>query len=36
MDVETKSTGKRETMNEVGVYTVQNGKIIREEFMYGV
>lgn len=36
MDVETKSTGTRETMNEVGVYTVQNGKIIREEFMYGV
>lgn len=35
MDVETKSTGTRETMNEVGVYTVQNGKIIREEFMYG-
>jgi len=36
MDVETKSTGTRETMNEVGVYTVQNGKIVREEFMYGV
>ncbi len=35
LDVETKSTGKRETMEEVGVYTVQNGKIVREEFMYG-
>lgn len=34
MDVETKSTGKRETMEEVGVYTVKNGKIVREEFMY--
>lgn len=36
MDVETKSTGKRETMDEVGVYTVANGKIIEEEFMYGM
>jgi hypothetical protein len=35
MDVEEKATGKRWTMDEVGVYTVQNGKIIREEFMYG-
>lgn len=34
MDVETLATGKRETMEEVGVYTVKNGKIIREEFMY--
>ena len=34
MDVETKSTGKRETMEEVAVYTVKNGKIVREEFMY--
>lgn len=36
MDVETKSTGKRETMEEIGVYTVLNGKIVREEFMYGL
>ncbi len=36
MDVETKSTGERQIMDEVGVYTVKNGKIIREEFMYGV
>lgn len=35
MDVEEKATGKRWTMDEIGVYTVQNGKIIREEFMYG-
>ena len=34
MDVETKSTGERTTMEEVGVYTVQDGKIVREEFMY--
>jgi hypothetical protein len=34
MDVETKSTGTRDMMEEVGVYTVQDGKIVREEFMY--
>ena len=34
MEVETKSTGQREKMEEVGVYTVENGKIVREEFMY--
>jgi len=34
MDVETKSTGKREQMDEVGVYTVKDGKIVREQFMY--
>lgn len=36
IDVEDKTTGKREMMEEVGVYTVQNGKIVREEFMYRV
>lgn len=36
MDVETKSTGQRQVMEEVGVYTVRNGKIAREEFMYFV
>lgn len=36
LDVETKSTGKREWMEEVGVYTIKDGKIIREEFMYSV
>jgi hypothetical protein len=35
MDVEDKSTGRRTIMEEVGVYTVQDGKIVREEFMYG-
>lgn len=34
MDVETKSTGKREKMVEIGVYTVKSGKIVQEEFMY--
>lgn len=33
IDVETKSTGAVETMTEIGVYTVKDGKIIREEFM---
>lgn len=35
IDVEDKATLSRTMMEEVGVYTVQNGKIIREEFMYG-
>ncbi len=34
MDVETKSTGQRRVMDEVGVYTVEDGKIVCEEFMY--
>jgi hypothetical protein len=36
MDIEDKTTGKREVMEEVGVYTVEKGKIVREEFMYRV
>lgn len=36
MDVEDTTTGKRETMSEVGVYTIKGGKIICEEFMYRV
>ena len=35
MDIEEKSTRNRTIMEEVGVYTVRNGKIVREEFMYG-
>ncbi len=35
MEVEEKATGTRTAMEEVGVYEVKNGKIIREEFMYG-
>jgi len=34
IDVEDTSTGDRIVMDEVGVYTVKNGKIITEEFMY--
>jgi hypothetical protein len=36
MDVEDTTTGKRQTMNEVGVYTVKGGKVVCEEFMYKV
>ncbi|MBI1190653.1 MAG: hypothetical protein GC200_08260 [Tepidisphaera sp.] len=36
MDVETVSTGKREMMEEIGVYTIRDGKICREEFMYAI
>jgi len=35
IDAEEKATGKREVMEEIGVYTVQNGKVVHEEFMYG-
>lgn len=35
MDITEKAGGKRVVMEEVGVYTVQGGKIVREEFMYG-
>lgn len=35
MDVTTKSTGERMVMDEIGVYTIEDGKIVCEEFMYG-
>lgn len=35
-DVTPKQTGKRMSMEEVGLYTVQNGKIVREEFFYAM
>ncbi len=35
-DVTNKPTGKRFTLDEVGVFTVANGKITREEFFYAV
>ncbi len=35
MEFEVKASGQRIQMDEVGVYTVSNGKIVREEFMYG-
>lgn len=36
MDVEDTAAGKRQVMEEVGVYRVKNGKIVDEEFMYRV
>jgi len=34
LDVTPKATGKRTTLEEVGVYTVKNDKITREQFFY--
>jgi len=36
LEVEDKATGQRTVMDEVGVYTIKDGKIIQEEFMYGM
>lgn len=33
-DITPKATGKRITLEEVGVYTVKNDKITREQFFY--
>jgi ketosteroid isomerase-like protein len=33
-DLTNKPSGKRNTMDEVAVYTVANGKIVREEYFY--
>ena len=33
-DVTPKDTGKRIQMDEVGIYTVKNGKIVEERFCY--
>ncbi len=35
IDVTPKATGKRITMDEMGVYKVKNGKIVEERFFYG-
>ncbi|TVS01329.1 MAG: nuclear transport factor 2 family protein [Phycisphaerales bacterium] len=35
MNIEHKPTGNTQSMTEVGVYTVRNGKVVLEEFMYG-
>ncbi|MFI4855682.1 MAG: nuclear transport factor 2 family protein [Phycisphaerales bacterium JB065] len=32
--IKSKSTGEEMNMDEVAVYTVENGKVVREEFMY--
>jgi len=34
MDTTNKQNGQRTQMEEVGVYTVAEGKIVREQFMY--
>lgn len=34
IDVTPKSTGQRIQMDEMGLYTVKDGKIVREEFFY--
>lgn len=36
IDVTNKQSGQRMKMDEVGLYTVQNGKIIKEEFFYAM
>ncbi|WP_352865345.1 nuclear transport factor 2 family protein [Mesorhizobium sp. M0715] len=33
-DITPKATGERVTMDEVGLYTVKNGKITEERFYY--
>ena len=33
-DITPKSTGKRKTIEEIGVYTVKNDRITREQFFY--
>jgi ketosteroid isomerase-like protein len=35
MDLTQKATGSRMSMDEVGVYTVRDGKIVEERFFYG-
>jgi ketosteroid isomerase-like protein len=35
VDLEHKPTGRRHEADEIGIYTVRNGKIVAEEFMYG-
>jgi hypothetical protein len=33
-DLTDKPSGKRSTLDEVGLFTIENGKITREEFFY--
>lgn len=35
-EVTPKQTGQRMTMEEVGLYTVKDGKIVKEEFFYAM
>jgi ketosteroid isomerase-like protein len=34
LDITPKATGKREVVNEVALYTIEGGKIVREVFFY--
>jgi ketosteroid isomerase-like protein len=34
MDVTEKATGKRMQMDEIGLYTVRDGKVVEERFFY--
>jgi hypothetical protein len=34
LDVTPKASGQRTHMTEVGIYTVRNGKVAQEEFLY--
>ncbi len=36
MDVTAKESGERMQARELGLYTVENGKIVREEFFYNM
>ncbi len=36
MDITVKETGERRTMDEVGLYTIKNGKIAEERFFYAM
>ncbi len=33
-DVTAKATGERTTLREIGLYTVSDGKVVQEEFLY--
>ena len=35
MDMTDKQTGKRQTVQEIGLYTIKNDKIVEERFFYG-
>jgi predicted ester cyclase len=35
MDVTEKATGKRNKGSEIGLYTMNDGKIVEEKFLYG-
>lgn len=35
-DIENAATGERMKLTEIGVYEVRDGKVVREEFMYGM